>query len=249
MPERIPRKRSSKSPPTLAEVREEVLRKIAAKAEKGASSPITPAIREPKRALLAQALADLEAERAIFVDRTAAKPKFFVIDFAPSAAGAAGKIERFAALRHPALLTAAELKKALTKLEQMIFAEAFERLGSSRRLLRLVRGKFVVFAHGDSLRGMLGDNIPAAAAPVSAEEIHRAYEDLVRLTGFPDVMVAALQRQSGVEMPRLKEWLLAEHRAGRAVFGLGDWSLADDASRAGVIELRGDRHLLVRLER
>jgi hypothetical protein len=49
-------------------------------------------------------------------------------------------------------------------------------------------------------------------------------------------------------MEALKSWLLAEHQHGRAVFGLGDWSLADAETRAGLIELRGDRYLFVRLK-
>src|SRR5260221_4040307 len=97
---------------------------------------------------------------------------------------------------------------------------------------------------------MLGTPAPgdAIAWNVSDSTVRRSYEDLVRLAGFPDVEIATLQRQSGVPMAALKEWLLAEHQGGRAIFGIGDWSLADEATRAGVIELRGDRYLLVRLE-
>ena len=42
---------------------------------------------------------------------------------------------------HPALLAASDFKKALTKMEQRLFAEALDLLTSSRRLLKLIRGK------------------------------------------------------------------------------------------------------------
>ena len=83
---------------------------------------------------------------------------------------------------------------------------------------------------------------------ISADTIRRTYHDLVRLSGFPDVEIAALQRHAGVPMGALKDWLLTEHQHGRATFSTGDWSLASETVRAGVIDMRGERYLLVHLE-
>jgi hypothetical protein len=250
MQESKPRTGRAKAPFTLEAARAEVLAKMSKAGAKGATSPVTAKTQEPKRSLYGQALDALEAESAIYVDRSKAKPKYFACEHAPSVPRAAGKMEQLAARQHPALLTAPELKKALNANEKTLAAKAVESLEADRRLVKLIRKTSSVYAHGDSLRAMLGAGLQAEVplAKVSGGAVRQSYENLVRLTGFPDVEIAALQRQSGVSMAALKDWLLAEHRAGRAIFGLGDWSLADEATRAGVIDLRGDRYLLVRLE-
>ena len=239
--------KSKKAPFTLEQARSAVVEKLRAFGAKGGSPPAAKP--EPKRSLLLQAVADLEAEQLIFADRTGSKPKFFLSEFAPSAGGVAAKIEQLAASKHPELLALPELKKAATKLEQSFFSEAIQQLEAARRLLRFRRKTTAVYAHGDSIRSALGE---AAAAPnnptISPEAVRDAYHELVRRTGFPDVEIAALQSAAHAPLDTLKEWLRAEHRSGRAVFGLGDWSLASESVRAAVIEMRGERYLLVRLE-
>jgi len=243
-------KTTKKAALTLDEARSTVLQKVRAAGAKGAGSPVTAATREPRRSLLEQALRELESERVLFADRTAKKSKFFLAEFAPDVRTVAVKIDQFAARKHPELMTSTQLKKALARIESPLFIDAFATLETERRLLKLVRGKQTVYAHGESLRAMLGGLAPRieAAPAVPTESILRAYRELVRRTGFPDVEIAALQRESGLAMDRFKQWLLREHGAGRAVFSLGDWSLADEHVRAGVVELGGDRYLLARLE-
>lgn len=235
--------------PNLTSARNEVLAIISAKGSEGTTSPIPAKLREPKRSFYSQALDAMESENAIYVDRGKAKPKYFSIEFKPSASAAAAKMEQLAARRHPVLVSAVDLKKALVANEKALATEAIALLENDRRLVKLTHGKSVLFAHGDSLRAVLGA-VPQAGGPTesnSGETIREAYENLVRLTGFPDVEIASLQRQSGVPMAALKEWLLAEHESGRADFGTGDWSLAKDDTRAGLIDLRGERYLYVRL--
>lgn len=248
-----PKKRSAKAAFSLEAARTDVLAKITKAGAKGTGSPFLASTKEPKRSLYVQALGALEAEGAIHVNRSKDKPKYFSIEFAPSVAGAANKIEQLAARQHPRLLTATELKKALAKNESALLPQALELLENEKRLAKLSRMTAMVYAHGDSLRAMLGMSEPKTLAfhaidAVSSEAVRQAYDDLVRLSGFPDVEIATLQRHSRVPMARLKDWLLDEHKNGRAVFGIGDWSLADEQTRSGVIDMRGDRYLLVRLE-
>ena len=105
------KKGSSKAPFTLEYARAEVLAKVAKGGAKGAGSPITVKTAEPKRSLYEQALRDLEAERAIFVDRSKANPKYFSPEYAPSAPTAAAKMEQWMARQPSALVTLPELKK------------------------------------------------------------------------------------------------------------------------------------------
>lgn len=238
--------------PTLDEARKAVLDKLTAAGATGAASLITAAVKGPRRSFLVQALAELEAEGAIGVDRRKKAVKYFLKEFAPqlpSVAAVAAKLERLSALKHPALLTAPELKKSLAAPEKPFSGEAVQALESSRRLVRLSHGKAIVYAHGDSLRAILGAEVKEEPPPISPEAIRRAYAELVQRKGFIDVEIAALQRQAEVPLAELKDWLRAEHAQGRANFFTGDWSLSDEATRAGVIELRGERYLLVRLDK
>lgn len=250
-----PKKRSAKVAFTLEAARAEILGKVVKVGVKGTGTPFSAAAKKPKRSLYDQALRALDAEGAIYVDRSKEKAKYFSSEFAPSVGGAANKIEQLAARKHPALLTSADLKKALSKNESAMLGPAMELLETEKRLVKLLRKTSVVYAHGDSLRAMLGESVTnAQPAPspgvVSGESIRRAYRDLARLSGFPAVEIAALQRHAGISMSTLKDWLREEHRRGRAVFSAGDWSLADEQTRAGLIEIEGrnERYLNVQLE-
>jgi hypothetical protein len=227
-----------------------MLERAARAGAKGATSPVTSRTNDQKRLLYGQALEALEAERAVYVDRSKAKPRYFSREYAPTMEGAAAKMEQLAARRHPALVTMVELKKGLSANEKTLVTQALESLEIGKRIVKFIHGKSVLFAHGDSLRALLGtERQPVrAVAAASDEAIRHAYENLVRLKGFPFVEIAALQHHSEVPMPALKDWLLALHRRGLANFGSGDWSLSDEETRAGVIEMRGERYLLVRLE-
>ena len=47
-------------------------------------------------------------------------------------------------------------------------------------------------------------------------------------------------------MAQLKDLLRKERDAGRVVLSIGDWSIATEEERQGVIEMHGDRYLQVR---
>jgi hypothetical protein len=234
---------------TLEDAREKIAARLRKAGAKGAASPVTPKTSAAQREAYEAVLGQMIAAGSLVAVPAAAKTKYFLPEFAPSAATAAEKIERMAAMKHPVLLAITDFKKALSPPEKSFLAEAVQRLESAARLIKLVRGKAYVFAHADSLRALLGQpprNVETVT--IDRSQLRAAYCALSARTGFPAVEIAALQREAGVPLAELKAWLLSEHRAGRAVFGLGDWSLADDVARAAAIELRADRHLLVRLE-
>jgi len=234
---------------TLEEALEKIVARLRKAGAKGAASPVTAKMPAAQRQIYEEAIREMAAAGFLVAVSGGAKTKYFLPDFAPSAATAAVKIARLAAAKHPVLLAVADYKKALTTPEKPFLAEAVQDLESAARLIKLVRGKAFVFAHADSLRALLG---PAArdseTVAIDGARVRASYRALVARTGFPAVEIVALHRETGLPLHDMQAWLHAEHRAGRAVFGLGDWSLADDAARAAAIELRGERHLLVRLE-
>jgi hypothetical protein len=90
--------------------------------------------------------------------------------------------------------------------------------------------------------------INAGTDPIDPAAVARAYARLKRHIGFSDVAIADVAREAGIELETFKTWLRAECRAGRAVLSTGDWSLSSDATRAGSINSRGRRYLLVRFK-
>jgi hypothetical protein len=234
---------------TIGNAREKISEKLRKAAGKGAATFVTASAAPEKRAVFDQAVGEMISEKRVVLNSSTAKPKYYLPEFAPSPSKAAEKIEQFAAIQHPLVLALAGFKKALAADEKPFLAEAIQSLEAEKRLLQLRCGRSLVFAHADSLRAMLG--ISAGSGParsVDPATMREAYLALVRRTGFPDVEISALQRETGIDMAALKAWLLAEREQGRANLYLGDWSLADERKRAGAIELRGERYLLVRLE-
>ena len=166
--------------------------------------------------------------------------------------------ELFASGGPPALWKDAELKKRLATAERPLLAAALGRLRQERQVLALTQGKGVFYLFAGPLRSWLADGggeveslTPDATPGSSPEDVFAVYERLVRESGgFPDLKIASLRAAldtatAGTLSGRLVEWW----REGRATLSLGDWSLADAATRAAAVELNGERYLLVRLEK
>ena len=158
----------------------------------------------------------------------------------------------------PTLWKAAELRRKLPRHEHALFDAALDGLQTARQVVPLRHGRTMYVAFAGPLRVWLEDDIaegpaavpPATPPPATGEDdaaLFFAYSRLVRESGgFPDVKIAALQHAVG-DVP-LGERLAALWREGRATLSLGDWSLADDATRAAAVELDGEKYLLVRLD-
>jgi hypothetical protein len=108
-----------------------------------------------------------------------------------------------------------------------------------------------------NLKALLGDDLKPAARLAEAasprggsfdtDVVVRAYEHLSAERRSPNVIVAELQRESGVELTALQGWLLAECRAQRAVPLLGEPAHATPEQLAAALRVEGRPHLYVRL--
>ena len=158
----------------------------------------------------------------------------------------------------PALWKDAELKRWLPAAERPVLAAALTRLEEARQVLVLTQGKGKVYLFAEPLRGWLA-NAPvvrvAEAETVpgrtgAPEDLFTVYARLVaRSGGFPDVKIAALRAALDTASARTLTGRLVDlWREGRATLSHGDWSLADEETRSGGVELNGERYLLVRLE-
>ena len=125
--------------------------------------------------------------------------------------------------------------------------------------MRHGRNAFVAFAGPlrvwleEDLADDAAPGLPPAPVPVEIAAdlddaaLFFAYTRLVRESGgFPDVKIAHLSSAAG-DAP-LAGRLVALWREGRATLSLGDWSLADETTRAAAVELDGEKYLLVRLD-
>jgi len=252
-------KRSSRKAKSLTVemARDAILAKVQKGERKGA---LIPAQKDgAKEAIYVEALAALEAAREVFADRRKAKARFYLWELRPAmptAESVAATLERMAAARFPLLLAEADLKKALGKDEKSLLEPALAYTVEAGLLLRLEygSGKTVkpLYASSSAVAQRIGRKASEAAVstapPLSiGDAVRGVYEGLVKRTGFRAVNISRLQAESGVGMEALKGWLLEEYRAGRAVLSEGDWSLASDTERAGVIEVQGERCILARL--
>ena len=178
--------------------------------------------------------------------RAARPPKAKAPPPAPEAV-AAGLLGGFPAGEAPRLWKEAELKRRLTPPERPALTAALARLREGRQVLALTQGKTTLYLFAEPLRGWLEQGTAGVdASTPAAGDLPAAYARLVRQSGgFPDVKIAALRAALGAGV---NDRLVALWRAGQATFSQGDWSLADEETRAAAVELSGERYLLVRLE-
>ena len=149
-----------------------------------------------------------------------------------------------------------ELGTKLAKHVKEKLPEAIRLLLGEKKLLRTQRARSVYYLHTAAILPLVGTAAPVsapdeaaalAAREVAWEEVRRAYDTVVRGSGFSDVLVSDLQRTSALPLDALQPFLLAQSRAGRVAPSRGDWSLADAAAREAALYLEGEPYLQVRL--
>ena len=205
-------------------------------------------------------LAALVTEGRVGLLGTGTAARYFLAEHLPTAVSVAARLRAAGAFvagvasTPPTLWKAAELRRKLPRYEHALFEAAMDHLQAHRQVIPLRHGRSVFVAFTGPLRVWLEDDVaePPSLPVVPATEtddaaLFFAYTRLVRESGgFPDVKIAALQPATG-DAP-LAARLVALWREGRATLSLGDWSLADDPTRAAAVNLDGDQYLLVRLE-
>lgn len=262
---KTPRAAAQKAVPDAAEVAAallETLRRAGSDGVKAAGLRLSG--KSPAAEARRDALADLVTAGKVATLGKGAAARYFLAEHVPTAATVAARLLALGAFvpgvleTPPTLWKEAELRRKLPAHEHPLLGAALDRLLAERRIVPLRHGRNAFVAFAGPLRVWLEDDVADAAAPtassgsISAETtddaaLLSAYNRLVRETGgFPDVKIASLQRAAG-DAP-LADRLIALWREGRTTFSLGDWSLADEATRAAAVELDGEKYLLVRLD-
>jgi hypothetical protein len=136
-------------------------------------------------------------------------------------------------------------KLGLTKDEVPLLATALRSLGERGSLtaLEYPAAKPVTLYLAATTAAPAAPPAPPAFSPARVRD---AYQALMRRSGFPAVSISRLASEAGAGLEALKAFLREEYTAGRIVLSLGDWSIASEEDRRGVIELHGQRYLQVR---
>ena len=221
----------------------------------------------PLAAARREALASLVADRRAALLGTGAAARYFLAENVPTAATVAARLLALGALgagvlnTPPTLWKEAEFRRKLPAHERPLLGDALAHLQKRRQIVPLRQGKHTFLAFAGPLRVWLEEDVADAPAAVPVPDpvpdeadgdldaaLFFAYPRLVRESGgFPDVKIAHLRRS--VDNPAsLADRLVALWRDGRATLSLGDWSLADEPTRAAAVELDGEKYLLVRLD-
>lgn len=255
-------RRSTKPPLTLEGAEGQILDKLQKAGPGGTAAPYSKTKGSSAEGpLYAQALASLASEerREIFRDQRGKTPKYYLWIHRPklpTAEAVAEKILAFAQSEHPRIYHEAGLVKRLKpgKDEKPLFPAALRLLCEGGQLTAMdyapaaktTRLYAVTAAFQSPARPAAPAAAPVSERPLSPDDVRPAYDALVRQSGFPAVPIATLQKAAGVAMEPLKDLLRRERDNGGVVLSIGDWSIASEEERAGVIEMHGRKYLQVR---
>lgn len=253
MDEAVPKKatKGKKAKPfTVTDAESDLLKKLETAGAKGKPSLFTAGT--SKAEVYTKALAGLVERQEVFLDRSLAKPKYYLWRCRPkppTPESVGEKVLAFALRSYPQVhnATALATKSGLAKAEKASLPAALKHLCEVGAIVELRYGTgktqkalYLALAALPTQKGA------STAQTIDEDVLRAAYDRLVTDTGFPAVPIASLQRASEIAMERLKEWLVQTHQAGEIVLSVGDWSLASEEERSGVLELHGRRYLQVR---
>ncbi len=260
MKPRATAKKPAPGPAEIAAALLEILRRAGPDGVKPAGLRLSG--KTPVAAARRDALAALTADgRAATLGKGAAA-RYFLAEHVPTAATVSARLLALGAFvpgaleTPPTLWKEAELRRKLPAHEHPLLGAALDRLQEARQVVPLRHGRNAFVAFAGPLRVWLEEDVadaipgevPIIPVPAEADDavLFAGYAGLVRESGgFPDVKIARLRDAVGAPVAGR---LTALWREGRATFSLGDWSLADEVTRAAAVELDGEKYLLVRLD-
>jgi len=210
------------------------------------------------RSAIETALAGLVQQGKVARFASGRRSVYFLAQFAPTLDSVRRKLQEIAGDAAGLLLSKDDLSAGLAPAERPLLSEALMGLVTEKWLVKLSHvalgksgapGRETEFyMHPAKLRELVAANFPADLAAEHRGRLLDVYRAAVVRNGFPDVEIFELHEQTGLPLDVLKEQIVAERNAGRAVLSFGDWSLASAEARAAAVEIDGERYLRVRLE-
>lgn len=125
--------------------------------------------------------------------------------------------------------------------------EALKLLVQEGKLIKLSYAGKPVYLHVTALPPSRSVTQPSTEAP-SATAISKAYRETVAEFGYPDVLIHEVFLRLGGDLEAFKSALKQACQEGRAVAGIGDWSLSSPEERATALYINGHPHLRIRIQ-
>jgi hypothetical protein len=207
-----------------------------------------------------RALKELLADRLLANLGTRTRTRFVLMEHFKPLELACEQIEKNAKGTKPGhadqiqLLIRKDLEKGCEGEVRKKVDEAIDWLVKEQKLLRAQRGRTFYYFSADRVRTLfmqqaeltISQPEPLKEEPaLDKSNVFAAYLRVRGRLGYSNVEISELRRELGVQMDRLKSFLLDQSRLGNVVLSLGDWSVSSEEVRSGAIELYGRPHLLV----
>lgn len=226
----------------------------------GAAGLLTSRLPDPKRRKTE--LAVLEKNRLIGNLGTVKTPRYVLIEHFKPLELAAAHIAAKATPGKAKLWTVSSLTKGSAGAVKAQIRKAIEVLCKEKELIT-VRGSGSKdsWLHAASVRPLLFDGpdeiteSPAPDAVKAVETVDKdacldaAYGRAQQTEGFADVLIYALWKESGLELPVVHELLISRAKQGQAVLSLGDYLLSPESERGAALPLDGRHYMRVRLQK
>lgn len=198
-----------------------------------------------------QAMEELLGAGEVVVLNVTKKTRIYLLSkFAPSLEDVYNKIDSKLSEKTGILFTQREMKslclKCCSKPESIYISEAIRYLIGENRMIPVKRRNSTYYLHSAYLKQFI--SVWERSAIPQKERVFEAYQRLSRQSGWQDIWLSDLYRESGVEIGGLKSLLKEESHMGRVVLSRGDWSLASDEERMAAVYIDGEPFLFVRFK-
>ncbi len=241
------KKRLIHMPKTPIDLPAVILAKLEAAGKQGLQTSKMPDSKKQRGTVLAQ----LEAERKIGNLGSKKSGRYVLTEYFKPLELAAEHIEALATPGKATVFTLSKLQQKTGGAVKEQIQKAINILTKEKKLILVKVGQTNYWIHAASLRPLLTEEMesfpPEGPESVMSSDLGPAYERAKEKEGFPDVLISALLKESGLTVARLHEELPRLARSGKAVLSLGDYSLSDEEERAAALRLDGRTYLRVRL--
>ncbi len=203
--------------------------------------------------MIERTLAGLAAEGKVRSFTAGRRTIYLLNQLAPSVESVRERLQQLAGASAGILISRDDFAADLAPAETPFLSQALGGLIAEKWLIKLSHkdpdgAGIDFFVLRDRLLGLTAEISTEGRKEDFRAKLIDVYREIVSRSGFPDVEIFELHERSGIPLASLKERLMEERNAGRAVLSFGDWSLASPQIRSGAVEIDGDRYLRVRFQ-
>ncbi|MDM8537007.1 hypothetical protein QUF70_09660 [Desulfobacterales bacterium HSG17] len=131
--------------------------------------------------------------------------------------------------------------------------EAVKKLAHENRLLKVKQGKNFLFLYVPAVLHHLSKEKICNANIEQLQDLNRdqvieAYKKVSQEAGFSNIEIYELQKELGVPLEILKEFIIKQDQQGKVILTKGDPSLYSEEIRSAAVHIDGVSYLLIRFK-